>query len=100
MSYLTPAENLYSFFDINDKLCCNNLLREQRYSIDICNLTTFVPSSIFRYLCANVFPYISQYAKSLMINAVSVGSRVVHEIPCILYSNLESLYLNSLQVYL
>ncbi|CAM4939502.1 unnamed protein product [Rotaria socialis] len=31
MSYLTPIENLYSFFDSDNKLRCNNLLRECRY---------------------------------------------------------------------
>ncbi|CAF4479775.1 unnamed protein product, partial [Rotaria sp. Silwood2] len=97
MSYLTPMENLYSFFDYDNKLRCNNLLREHRYSVDIRHLSTFMKSKIFRYLCANVFPYISCYMELLKINADFVGSRIVYDLPSTVFSKISSLHLHSLQ---
>jgi hypothetical protein len=98
MSYLTPMENLYSFFDVDDKLRCNNLLRECRYSADIQHISTFMKSNIFRYLCANVLPHISCHMESLKINADFVGSGIVYDLPSTVFSNISSLHIHSLQV--
>ncbi|CAF4851940.1 unnamed protein product [Rotaria socialis] len=97
MSYLTSIENLYSFFDSDNKLRCNNLLRECRYSVDIHHLSTFMKSNIFRYLCTNVLPYISCHMQSLKINADFVGSRIVYDLPSTVFSNITSLHLKSLK---
>ncbi|CAF2979976.1 unnamed protein product [Rotaria sp. Silwood2] len=98
MSYLTPMENLYSFFDVDDKLRCNNLLRERRYSVDIPHISMFMKSNIFRYLCANVLPHISCHTESLKISVDFVGSRIVYDLPSTIFSNISSLHLHSLQV--
>ncbi|CAF3065653.1 unnamed protein product [Rotaria sp. Silwood2] len=98
MSYLTPMENLYSFFNFDDKLSYNNSLRERRYSVDMYHLSMVTKSKIFRYLCANVFPYISCHMESLNINVNFAGSCIVHDMPSTVLSNISLLHLHSLQV--
>lgn len=98
MSYLTPLENLSAFFDCDDKLGCNRLLGELRYSIDI-NLTfLFVTSKMFRHLCGNVFPYLSSQIEFLGMNTTFVGNSIVYCLPNLLFRNLKSLHLHSVNV--
>jgi hypothetical protein len=98
MSYLTPMENLYSFFDCDNKLGCNNLLRECRYSIDIHLTFMFMTSKIFRYLCRNVLPLISSQMEFLEINTNLVGNSIIDNLPYSIFWNLKSIHLHSVNV--
>ena len=98
MSYLTPLENLAAFFDCDDQLGCNNLLRERRYSIDIHLTFLNVTSKIFRHFCRNVFPYLSSQIESLAINTNFVGDSIIYCLPNLVFRNLKSLHLHSVNV--
>jgi hypothetical protein len=97
-SYLTPMENLYSFFHCDNKLGCNNLLRECRHSTDIHLTFMFMTSKIFRHLCRNVFPFISSQMEFLKIDTDFVGNSIIDNLPYTIFYNLKSIHLHSVNV--